>query len=122
MARPSVATAMPLQSLTTQDLLSCRDLAWEKTREGTEQTAEVYESWTHLNNAVLMNGRWLVSIREIPAGSEVFLTKGWAWYEQLAHLAKRPRESEAVSVRVSQSPPRSSGLSSGSSGQEEQSA
>lgn len=75
----------PLQALTAHEMAICRDAAWEqmRQRDAREQTREVYESLTYLNNAELVGNRWLMSKgTPITAGEEILLTKGWAWWSQ----------------------------------------
>ena len=76
------------QLLSAHELACARDAAWEimQQRVPSEHTREVYESLAHLNNTLLLDGRWLLSLREIKAGEEILLTKGWSFYQ-----ASRPR-------------------------------
>ena len=68
------------QLLSAHELACARDAAWEimQQRVPSEHTREVYESLAHLNNTLLLDGRWLLSLREIKAGEEILLTKGWS--------------------------------------------
>ena len=56
--------------LSAHEMDCARDVAWEimRQRAPSEHTREVYESLTHLNNTLLLDGRWLLSLREIKAG------------------------------------------------------
>ena len=78
------------QLLSAHELACARDAAWEimQQRVPSEHTREVYESLAHLNNTLLLDGRWLLSLREIKAGEEILMTKGWSFY---ALPASRPR-------------------------------
>ena len=39
-----------------------------------------------------IGGRWLLSLREIKAGEEIPLTKGWAFYQQVNPVAASATE------------------------------
>ena len=77
------------QALTEREMAICRDAAWERLRQrdGREQTREVYDSLTYLNNSELVGNQWLVSKGTIKAGEEILLTKGWAWWSQVRSQA-----------------------------------
>ena len=47
---------------------------------------------TFLNNTLLLDGRWLLSLREINAGEEILLTKGWSFYQQASPVAASATE------------------------------
>ena len=42
--------------------------------------------------SLLLDGRWLLSLREIKAGEEILLTKGWAFYQQADPVAASATE------------------------------
>ena len=82
------------QLLSAHEMACARDAAWEimRQRAPSEHTREVYESLAHLNNTLLLDGRWLLSLREIKAGEEILLTKGWAFYQQANPVAASATE------------------------------
>ena len=82
------------QSLSAHELASARDAAWEimRQRAPSEHTREVHESLAHLNNTLLLDDRWLLSLREIKAGEEILLTKGWSFYQQAGPVAASATE------------------------------
>ena len=77
------------QLLSAHELACARDAAWEimQQRVPSEHTREVYESLAHLNNTLLLDGHWLLSLREIKAGEEILLTKGWSFSQQAGPVA-----------------------------------
>ena len=82
------------QLLSAHELASARDAAWEimRQRAPSDHTREVYESLAHLNNTLLLDGRWLLSLREIKAGEEILLTKGWSFYHPNSPVAASATE------------------------------
>ena len=80
--------------LSAHEMDCARDVAWEimRQRAPSEHTREVYESFAHLNNTLLLDGRWLLFLREIKAGEEILLTKGWSFYQQANPVAASETE------------------------------
>ena len=73
----------PPQLLSAHQLACARDAAWDtmQLRPPREHTREAYEKLRHLNNSQLHDGRWLVTLREIKAGEEILVFKGWSFHQ-----------------------------------------
>ena len=56
------------------------------------QTGRAKTTTHQMYNTLLLDGRWLLSLREIKAGEEILLTKGWAFYQQANPVAASATE------------------------------
>mgnify|MGYP000650002209 CR=1 FL=1 len=64
------------------DLLTlCRDAAWDAIKTEAEKLRPAYEAEVHRNNAILKGGCIKIT-RDINAGEEILLTKGFEYYQK----------------------------------------